>query len=163
MRLGGPTRRIDMRFRRTVLAGTIGAALAFFFDPQTGKRRRKMTADRIAAFFRRRGREGARLARGVAADAHGVSQKMQHLHEEPKPQPDDATLAHKVESEIFRDADVPKGKINVNAENGVVYLRGEVAQPEMIEELEQKTRKIQGVQDVENLLHVPGQEAPTSA
>jgi osmotically-inducible protein OsmY len=122
-----------------------------------------MTVDRIAAFFRRRARESARLARGVEAEAHGVSQKVQHWKEEPKPQPDDTTLARKVETEIFRDADVPKGQINVNAENGVVYLRGEVDQPEMIGDLEEKTRNVQGVRDVENLLHVPGQEAPTKA
>jgi osmotically-inducible protein OsmY len=152
-----------MKLRRTVLAGTIGAALAFFFDPESGKRRRKMTFDRVAAFFRRRGRESARMARGVKAEAYGVSQKVQHLKEEPKPQPNDATLAHKVESEIFRDADVPKSQINVNAENGVVFLRGEVDEAKMIEDLEQKTRKVQGVRDVENLLHVPGREAPTQA
>ena len=152
-----------MRLRTTVVAGAIGAAVAFFFDPQNGKRRRKMTADRIAAFFRRRGRESAKLARGVKAEAQGVSQKVQHRKEEPKAQPDDATLARKVETEIFRDADVPKGQINVNAENGVVYLRGEVDQPEMIEDLGEKTRNVQGVREVENLLHVPGQEAPTKA
>jgi osmotically-inducible protein OsmY len=150
-----------MRLRKTALAAAIGAALAYFFDPQNGKRRRKMTADRILGFARRRGRESAHLARGVAAEAHGVKQKVTHLKEEPKPQPDDATLAHKVETEIFRDADVPKGQININAENGVVFLRGEVEQPDMINDLEQKARKVQGVQDVENLLHVPGQEAPT--
>ncbi len=152
-----------MRFRRTVLTGGIGAALAFFFDPQSGNRRRKMTVDRVAGFFRRRGREGARVARGVAAEAYGVSQKVQHLREEPKPQPDDVTLARKVETEIFRGADVPKGQINVNAEDGVVFLRGEVAQPDLISDLERKTRKVQGVRDVENLLHVPGQEAPTKS
>ena len=36
------------------------------------------------------------------------------------------TLARKVESEIFRAADAPKGAVSVNAENGVVFLRGEV-------------------------------------
>ena len=152
-----------MRFRRTVLAVTTGAALAFFLDPNNGKRRRKMTVQRVAAFFRRRAREGAKFAGGVASEAHGVSQKVQHLKEEPKPQPDDATLAHKVETEIFRDADVPKGQINVNAENGVVYLRGEVSEQDMIDALEKKTRNVQGVRDVENLLHVPGQEAPATA
>jgi osmotically-inducible protein OsmY len=152
-----------MRIRRPVLAGVLGAALAFFFDPQSGKRRRKMTVDRIAGFFRRRGRAGARVARGVASEAYGVSQKVQHLREEPKPQPDDVTLTRKVETEIFRDEEVPKGQINVNAENGVVYLRGEVSQPDMINALEEKTRKVQGVREVENLLHVPGQEAPAKA
>jgi osmotically-inducible protein OsmY len=152
-----------MRFRTTALAAAIGAALAFFFDPQSGKRRRRTAVDRVAAFFRRRGRETAKLARGVKAEAYGASQKLQHLKEEPKPQPDDATLAQKVQTEIFRDADVPKGQINVNAENGVVFLRGEVDKPDLIEDLERKTRKVQGVLDVENLLHVPGEEAPTKA
>jgi osmotically-inducible protein OsmY len=143
------------------LAGAVGAGLTYFFDPETGKRRRNMARDRFVAFFRRRGREGARLARGAAAGAYGVSQKATHLKEEKKPQPDDATLARKVETEIFRDADVPKGQINVNAENGVVVLRGEVNQLEMVRDLEEKARKVQGVKDVENLLHTPGQEAPT--
>jgi len=31
---------------------------------------------------------------------------------------------------------------------------------EMIEELVSKARKVQGVQEVENLLHTPGQAAP---
>src|SRR5919197_1785293 len=99
-----------MRGRTAALVGAIGAALMFFFDPQNGKRRRKTAVDRVAAFFRRR---VARTARGVAAEAYGLKQKVAHLKEEEKPQPDDVTLARKVETEIFRDADVPKGQINV--------------------------------------------------
>ena len=152
-----------MKLKRTLLTGGIGALLAFFFDPQSGNRRRKMTLDRIGAFFRRRSRESARLARGVAAEAYGVKQKVTHLKEEEKPQPDDVTLARKVETEIFRDAEVPKGQINVNAEDGVVVLRGQVEQPDMINELEKKTRKVQGVKDVQNLLHVPGEEVPAQS
>ena len=80
-----------------------------------------------------------------------------------KPQPDDVTLARKVETEIFRDAEVPKGQINVNAENGVVVLRGEVEEPELIRDLEEKTRNVQGVQEVENLLHTPGTPVPAKS
>jgi len=42
--------------------------------------------------------------------------------------------------------------INVNAENGKVVLRGEVDEPSLIEDLEQRTKKVQGVREVENLL-----------
>ena len=133
------------RFRLLAL----GAALSYFFDPENGKRRRKVTADRLAALVRR---HGGRLARGTGSHAHALKQKATHLREEPKPQPDDVTLARKVETEIFRDAEVPKGKINVNAENGKVVLRGEVDSPELIEDLVSKARKVQGVQDVESLL-----------
>ena len=57
---------------------------------------------------------------------------------------------------IFRDPDVPKGQIDVNAEDGIVILRGEVEGPALIKDLEEKTRSVQGVKDVENLLHLPG-------
>src|SRR6266516_825715 len=130
-----------------LLAGAVGAALAYFFDPDNGNRRRKLTADKVGKYFR----STSRLAEDVAAQAQGVKEKV-------KPQPDDVTLAHKVETVIFRDADVPKGQINVNAEEGVIFLRGEADTPELIDELEAKTRKVKGVRDVENLLHLP--EAP---
>jgi osmotically-inducible protein OsmY len=138
----------------------LGAALTYFFDPEQGRRRRAMTRDRFVAFFRRRKRETERLCRSASAQAEGLVQKAKHLEEEPKPQPDDVTLTRKVETEIFRDADIPKGQININAENGKIYLRGEVGQPELIKDLEKRARKVQGVQEVENLLHLPGTEAP---
>ena len=73
---------------------------------------------------------------------------------------DDATLAHKVETVLFRDSDVPKGGININAQDGIVQLRGEVPDVGMIDDLVERTRSVQGVRDVENLLHLPGTPAP---
>src|SRR5213595_2872127 len=129
------------------LAGAIGAALAYFFDPDNGRRRRKELIQRTGKVFRQAGRR----AGDTAAQAEGMKQKATHLKEQEKPQPDDVTLARKVETEIFRDADVPKGKINVNVENGKVVLRGEVDSPEMIEDLVSKARKVQRVQDIASL------------
>jgi hypothetical protein len=74
---------------------------------------------------------------------------------------DDVGLARKVETVIFRDDDVPKGKIDVNAANGVVWLRGEAKTPEMIKDLERQTVAIPEVTRVENLLHLPKTPAPT--
>ena len=141
----------------------LGAALTYLFDPQQGRRRRAMAQDRVAAFFRRRVRQGEQLGRAATAQGEGLAQKAKHLKEEEKPQPDDVTLTRKVETEIFRDAEVPKGQINVNAENGKVFLRGEVGKSELIEDLEKRARKVQGVKDVENLLHLPGTEAPAKS
>ena len=140
--------------RQFVFGGVLGTLGTLFLDPKQGKRRRKELADRTAALLHRTGDRAERAGRGVGARVYGMSQQVQHLKEEPKDF-DDATLAHKVESEIFRDADVPKGKINVNAENGKVVLRGEVDSNEMIDDLVAKARKVQGVEDVENLLHTP--------
>jgi osmotically-inducible protein OsmY len=74
--------------------------------------------------------------------------------------PDDARLTAKVESELYRDDDVPKGAININVEFGKVVLRGEVESRELIDDLVIRTRAIEGVNDVESLLHVPGEPAP---
>ena len=137
---------------RFAFAGAIGAALAYFFDPDNGRKRRKEAIKRAAKAFRQTGRKG----QVIGAQAQGLKKKATHLKEQEKPQPDDVTLARKVESEIFRGADVPKGQINVNVQEGLVQLRGEVPRPEMIHDLETQVRRIQGVRDVENLLHPPG-------
>jgi osmotically-inducible protein OsmY len=147
--------------RKLLTLAGLAAALTYFFDPQSGKRRRAMARDRTLAFFRQRGRELGRTAGNVRAEAGGLAQKAKHLKaEETLQDPNDATLARKVETEIFRDPEVPKGQIDVNAEDGVVILRGEVERPELIKDLEEKTRSVQGVKDVENLLHTPGADAP---
>jgi osmotically-inducible protein OsmY len=135
----------------------LGALLAYFFDPENGRRRRALARDRIPAYFRRM----SERAEQASAKAEAVKQKATHLKEEEKPQPDDVTLARKVETEIFRDADVPKGQINVNAENGKIVLRGEVEKPAMIKDLEKRAKNVQGVAEVENLLHTPGGSTPT--
>jgi osmotically-inducible protein OsmY len=146
--------------RKLVSITALTAAAVYFFDPQNGRRRRALLRDRVPALFRRARRKGERAGRAATAEASGLAAKAQHLREEEKPQPDDVTLAHKVESELFRDEEVPKGQININAENGKVVLRGEVERPELISELGERARRIQGVQEVENLLHVPGTAAP---
>lgn len=74
---------------------------------------------------------------------------------------DDVALARKVETIIFRDDTVPKGHINVNAADGVVWLRGEAKTPDMIKALEHQTAEIPEVRRVENLLHLPKTPAPT--
>jgi BON domain len=146
-----------------LLFAGIGAALAYFFDPQNGARRRNMTRDRTLAFFRQGGRKAERAGRAVGAQAYGLKQKATHLREDEKPPPDDVTLARKVETEIFRPEDAPKGQVDVNVENGIVFLRGEVERPEIIKDLEGRARKVQGVREVENLLHLPGSPSPTTS
>ncbi len=148
--------------KRLLWVGSAIAALTYFFDPNSGARRRAMLRDRAGGFFRRGVRKGEQAGRAVAAEATGLAQKVQHREEEDKGAIDDVTLARKVESEIFRDADAPKGQVDVNVVDGVVYLRGELEQPELIEALAEKTRKVSGVKGVENLLHTPGTPAPST-
>jgi osmotically-inducible protein OsmY len=145
-----------LRFLRYV---GLGALIAYYFDRDNGHRRRALARERIPALLRRRSEKAAQM---VTSEVKATKAKVAHRKEAEKPQPDDVTLARKVETEIFRDADVPKGQINVNAENGKVVLRGEVEKPSLIKDLEKRTRKVQGVREVENLLHTPGSPAATT-
>jgi len=87
----------------------------------------------------------------------------EQLKAETKLNPDDQTLVDRVESEIFRDRKKIKGKVNINAEEGVVVLRGELESQDLIEDLVNAVREVDGVRNVENLLHTPGTEAPAKS
>ena len=153
LRRDPPTGRARLLVAGTA-SGLVGTAIGIVWgrlsDPSSGRRRRAMIRDRTGAYLRRSGRKAGRLG----SHARGFAKRTTHLREEPKDY-DDATLADKIKSEIFRPADVPKGQININVQNGLVQLRGEIPQPELIEELEAQVRRIHGVRDVENLLHPP--------
>jgi hypothetical protein len=138
-----------------LLAGATGAALMYFYDPEHGARRRNVARDRARATFRRGSERLDRFSRLVGAEREGFRQRLAHPASEQAPPPNDAALAQKVETEVFRDPDVPKGKINVNAEDGVVVLRGEANTPAQINAIVERVRAIPGVRDVENLLHLP--------
>jgi osmotically-inducible protein OsmY len=143
-------------------AGIVGAMGEFFLDPQSGRRRRAMAKDRVAGFLRHRKAETEREARYAAGVAKGAVEEMTPSGRDPT-QLNDPALESKVESEIFRGRDAPKGEVNVSVEEGVVYLRGELESSDRIEELVASARAVEGVRDVENLLHLPGQEAPAKA
>jgi osmotically-inducible protein OsmY len=139
--------------------GAIGALLAYLFDPARGRARRHQVRDRASATARRGVRRAGRTGRYLASDAQGLKERLAHRAPEDTA-PNDPTLAHAVESRLFQDADVPKGRINVSAEGGVVVLRGVADTPDQIKDLEKRARKVPGVMDVENLLHLPGTPAP---
>jgi hyperosmotically inducible periplasmic protein len=140
-----------------VVAGTAGAAAAFFLDPVSGKRRRHVARDWIAARVRGAGRRVRRTGRAAGAEAYGTWQAATHTGESTPPE-NDAVLAHKVESEALREM---SGRIVVNAEEGVVVLRGAVSRPEDVDEIERRVRRVMGVRGVRNLLHLEGTPAPT--
>jgi len=138
-----------------------GVALEYFFDPHSGRRRRKLVRDRVRRTVRRRARAVGRQAHYEAGKVIGVSHAIAHRHH-GTPELDDVSLVRKVESELFRDRTVPKGQISINADRGIVVLRGELDDSQQIRHIENAARKICGVRDVENLLHKPGVPAPPS-
>src|SRR3954454_19903217 len=133
----------------TFVAGAgFGAAAAYFLDQQSGNRRRKLAADKAGRFTR----EGAGTVQGAAqsagAQAKGMAAKAQHAATGGDSAPgDDNTLKNKDQTEIFRDADAPKGSVDVTVANGIVELRGQVDEPAQSEALELKARMVSGVKD----------------
>jgi osmotically-inducible protein OsmY len=145
-----------------IVGAAAGAVAQYFLDAQAGSRRRHTARDQAMALARREAHDARRKVGYAAGQAKGAAAKMK-----PTPSDDrklaelgDAALARKVETEIFRDAEAPKGQVDVNAENGVVFLRGEVER-EWIERLEKDAGSVAGVKAVRNLLHQPGTPAPT--
>ena len=141
----------------------LGALLAYFLDPKAGRRRRHTARDRGMSRVRRGERRAAARARRAESHAVGIARRTLNAarprHREPL---DDVTLARKVESELYRRANVPKGHISINAEDGFVFLRGVLDRQEDIERVEVATRQIAGVREVENLIHLPDTPAPAS-
>jgi hypothetical protein len=134
-----------------------GLTTMYFLDPSTGRRRRQVAREQAVKLLRRGGRETA--AQGVA---EGEVHEFRAERTQPAPQPDDVTLVDRVQSVIFRDPGVSRGSVIVNAENGVIYLRGEVTSPELAERMAFATRSVDGVLAVKNLLHLPGERSPTA-
>jgi osmotically-inducible protein OsmY len=136
-------------------AGAIGLAAGYFLDPDSGKRRRHIARDRAVSVIRRGSDRTRREAEYRTQQAEGKVEAAKSKATPEKPAPNDQALAERVKSEVFQPADAPKGSVNVNVEDGVVYLRGEVKRPEEIRKLVEEAGAVDGVRGVENLLHTP--------
>jgi osmotically-inducible protein OsmY len=141
------------------LGAATGAAAAHFLDPDSGRKRRNQASDLATA-------KATHAASAVSSQAHSAADTVKGAAHSVTPRRhedmDDATLADRVRSEIFRAADAPKGSVSVDVQAGVVYLRGEVESQDWIDRLGKDARKVTGIDGVKNLLHAPGTPAPAA-
>ena len=145
-----------MGARSFLMGAAAGAAAVWFLDPDTGAQRRNVAQDKAMSYARKGAAEAESKASYVAGQAAGAVQATKPSSTPPAEERlNDPALARKVESEIFRDEDAPKGAVSVNVEDGVVFLRGEVADDETIRQLAEGAAKVEGVRGVENLLRSP--------
>jgi hypothetical protein len=155
-RRGGPS-------RLAVVSGAVAGAVAvYFLDPQHGRARRAQFVDWSGGRLRGGWKAVNELGARTGANASALPQRMVSLRSGPRPA-DDLTLRDRVESEIFRNGDLPKGQINLDVESGVVTIRGQVENAFQIASVEKAVLKVPGVVGVENLLHVDGTPAPNTA
>jgi osmotically-inducible protein OsmY len=141
------------------LGAATGAAAAHFLDPDSGRKRRNAARDSASSTTSHAASAVSTKAHHAAGTMKGVAHAVTpHRHEEM----DDATLADRVRSEIFRAADAPKGGVSIDVQAGVAYLRGEVPGQDWIDRFGAGARKVQGIAAVKNLLHTPGTPTPSA-
>ena len=140
-----------------VTGTAFGAGLAYLFDPDSGPRRRSMLQDKLASKARGGADTLAGTAKDVGARAGGA---VAAATSDETPPPNDQALAEKVKSEVLGAPEVPKDKINIDVSDGIVALRGEVEDRELMQTIHEKARGVTGVRDVQNLLHLPGEPPP---
>lgn len=143
---------------KSVIGAVLGAVGMYLLDPRLGRGRRIRIKDQAGAALRR----GIQGAKGRADYARGKAEGLRRAGAPDSPPDNDQTLVAKVESEALSRWTHPKGRINVNAVGGVVELRGTCDGEEEIAAVEADVRKVTGVVDVRNYLHVPGTPAPNT-
>ena len=114
-----------------LLGGLLGAGALYLLDPEKGEERRQTLMGMTPL-------GGGGMEEQVAKDQ---------------------MVTGRVETELFRDATVPRGQVTVNTVDGVVYLRGTASSQEQIAEVEQRVKRIEGVEAVINLLRLPSTAA----
>ena len=144
----------------TAAAGAAGAAVAYFLDPERGRARRSQTKDQVAAALRRRKADAEREARYREGQAAGAAARAEGAGE-PRPQ-DDVDVTHAVR-QAFSAAGVATDDVTIEAADGVVTLRGQVASEDEKRRVEQAAGSAAGVREVQSWLHLPGQPAPNKA
>jgi osmotically-inducible protein OsmY len=143
-----------------LLGAAAGAAAAHFLDRDSGAQRRNQLRDRAMSKARAGKDQAATTAGQAAGKAKGAVATVTPSGDRIE-DVDDVTLARKVETEIFRDPDAPKGAVSVDVQAGVANLRGEVDDEGWIAKLADEAAKVDGIKGVNNLMHRPGTPAPS--
>lgn len=166
----GATRRLERRPVVVLAVGAgIGALSMYYLDAQAGRRRRALVRDRLVHMrslltrkvprtVERRGRFITGVAKGLTHDAAGMARL--NGHHAPA---DDETLVARVRSEVLREREIKAGEIHVDAYEGCVTLRGQLAHEDEIRRLIDATRHVDGVREVRSYLHLPGTLPPNKA
>jgi len=136
-----------------VLAGmALGAAATYYLDPQNGRRRRALVADRIdatrhdaARYATAQSRRASDHARGLAA----IARARITGHSEPV---DDSQLEGRVRAQLGRTIGYPKA-IQTQVERGCVRLEGHVLERDL-EPVLSDLKAVPGVRRIYNRLKV---------
>jgi osmotically-inducible protein OsmY len=148
-----------MRIRTLVIGGLVGAAVAYLFDPVSGRGRRARLRDRGLAETRRIRERADAKKRHLTNVTRGTVSELASPGPDDRA-PDDEKVAQRIHSEVFGSADVPKDRVALTVVDGVAELRGELDAQEEIDALFIRVSAVPGVRGVRNHLRVHGAPAP---
>jgi osmotically-inducible protein OsmY len=140
-----------MRSKTAFLAG---AGTAYFFDPETGKKRRHEARDRSLRALRRLSRLGVKKAKLAGGHAYGAAAVARRAVSKQDVSVDDETVAQRIRSDALRDVGLSTKDVDVSVEDGFARLRGSVASIDLADRLVARVRKVAGVSDVSAELRV---------
>jgi len=147
-----------MRVKRSLLVGVgVGALAAYYCDRERGHARRTRDADRAWANLRRRRRQAASRARYEAGRVEGeaaIRAGAGRFHPT-----DDRALAEHLRA-VLSGLDLDTSDVNLEVVEGVVRLRGQVADRAASTRVAAVVGAEPGVRYTESLLHLPGEPAP---
>ena len=148
-----------MRIGTLVVGGAIGAALAYLFDPASGRGRRARLRDQAMSEMRKARERADARQRYVSNVARGRMSELASPGPDNR-EPDDATLVDRIRSEVFGAPDVADDRIALTVVDGTAELRGELDTADDIERVASRVAATPGVRDVVNLMHVHGTPSP---
>lgn len=150
-----PERAVRRAFWRGFVAGGL---VTFMFDPTADSGARGLALRRARGRVHRLQRRFGRAVRHAWSESSGIEQRLLHPHAGEAA--DDLTLLDRIQSEIYRRPEIPKGAFNIEVVRGVTTLRGQLPDAGAIASVDQAVRAVDGVVGVRNLLHVAGEPAP---
>ena len=148
------TNRTGERLAWMLGGALLGAGAMYLADPQRGRERRQALEEH--------GSELARQATSLAAG--GTDPAVEGAADELTPDlkdPSDAVLIERVRSDAVGPSTARNSAIVTTVEGGVVSVRGQVDEPAQRDDLLQRIRGVEGVEDVIDLTHLPDEPAPT--
>jgi hyperosmotically inducible protein len=131
-----------------------GAALMYFLDPDSGRRRRALVREKSARYAREARERQAALLRHASNRAHGAMAAIRdRAHSEEIV--DDAILLERVRAALGHVVGDPLA-VDIRVRCGTVILKGP-AREDQVDELITCARNVRGVLDVENRLALSGE------
>ena len=139
-----------------LLGAATGAGITYVLDPDMGAARRKQAVDKVRGTAHSAQDEvSGRLDQATDKLMGSVAESLPD-----SPPANEQTLVAKVRSEVLGDPRWQGRTINVEASGGTVTLRGEVDDEKQRDALVEAVEGVSGVDAVESLLHLPGEDPP---